>query len=221
MKTPHSARVVRRVLSPATTRATAVALAVVLSSGLAGCSGDDDKQEKPSAAASPSPVTTQTSVAALTGRLTPDAQEQLTAAVTKVVDDWFDAAFLGDFPRSDYAPAFGAFTDGAATKARQHLDLLTGAAIADRIDHAEATARTVGLDVLAVKGKPVGVTATVDLAFATTGTLAGPQRVTGTLDLTPVDGQWRVFGFDIASTTATAAAPAAPASTTATTEETP
>lgn len=209
MKTPHSTRRIGAVLS--------AALAV----GAAGCSGDDDKGQKPADPGAPAQVTTQATVAALTGKLRPDVQEQLTAAVTKMVDDWFDAAFLGDFPRSDYDPAFAAFTEGAATKARADLALVSAVAIADRIDHAEATGRAVGLDVLAVKGRPVGVTANVDLTFETTGALAGPQRVTGSLDLTPVDGQWKVFGFDIANTAASAAVPSAPENSAATTEETP
>jgi hypothetical protein len=48
------------------------------------------------------------------------------------------------------------------------------------------------------------VTATVDLAFETSGAAAGAQQVTGTLELTPVGGGWKIFGYRISRTPATA-----------------
>lgn len=217
-KLQHTTRAPRR------RRAAAGAAALTGALLLAACTGGGTTEEggaSPSGPSSaPEEVVTQTTVAALTGRLDQAAQDQLAAAVTDVVDGWLDQAYLGEFPRTDFGPAFAGFTPGAAALAQQQPDLMTSAAIAGQIEQAEATAREVALDVLAVKGQPVGVMARVNLAFETTGTLAGPQQVTGTLDLTPVDGQWRVFGFDIASTTAsTPVAPASPASPTSTTSE--
>jgi hypothetical protein len=154
-------------------------------------------------------VTTQTVIATVTGRLAGDQREALTAAITGVVDGWLDGAYLGDFPRADFSGAFSGFTAGAAAKAQRDLALMSNAAISDRIRTAEATRRSVSLDVLAVRQRPVGVTARIDVAFETTGTLTGPQQVAGTLDLTPVDGRWKVFGFDVTRTPASPADPAA------------
>ncbi|SFB72870.1 hypothetical protein SAMN04487968_101181 [Nocardioides terrae] len=206
-------------------RRTTRVLAAILVSGitLAGCStGDHDERSGDASARSDgasdgadAATAARAQVATVTGRLPAAGRDALAEAVGSVVDDWLDAAYLGDFPRSDYSAAFAAFTPGAAVKAQGDLALMTNAAISDRLDKADATSRSVSLDVLAVKQKPVGVTATVDLAFETEGALTGPQEVTGTLDLTPDGDGWKVFAFDI---TRTPAAPAAPASPTETPE---
>jgi hypothetical protein len=141
-------------------------------------------------------------LAKVTGRLPGPARQQVVEGVTRVVDGWLEAAYLGDFPRTDFAPAFAGFTPGAAARARRDAALMTNAALSPRIEQATATARTLSLDVLSVRQRPVGVTATVDLAFQTTGTVSGAQHVRGTLDLTPTGSGWRVFGFDITRTPA-------------------
>lgn len=185
---------------------TASALAVVLACGIAltGCSGKSD--DRPAArdatsSASPTPepaeVTTRAAVRTVTGNLGATGRTAIAAGISKVVDGWLDGAYLGDFPRADYKAAFAGFTPGAASKAQRDLKLMTNAAISDRIGTAEATKRSISLDVLSVKQRPVGVTATVDLTFTTTGALAGTQEVTGTLDLTPTRSGWKIFGFDI------------------------
>jgi hypothetical protein len=203
-------------------RRTARAAGAVLTCaiGLTACSsgGDDTssgtRPRTSASAGTDEEVTTQTAIATVTGRLAQDQRDALTAAVTQVVDGWLEGAYLGEFPRTDFSAAFAAFTAGAAAKAQRELPLLSNAAISDRIRTAEATRRSVSLDVLAVRQRPVGVTARVDLAFETTGELAGPQQVTGTLDLTPDGGGWKVFGFDVTRTPV----PAAPASAALTSE---
>lgn len=182
------------------------ALVAVLASGLllAGCSGDND--HKPDAAGSSSAstgtdeVATQATVTKVTGRLGAAKRDALAGAVAEVVDGWFDGAYLGDFPRSDFAGAFAGFTKGAAEKAQRNLDQMSSKSISSQIETAEATRRSLSLDVLSIKQKPVGVTATVDLVFETTGSLTGTQEVTGTLDLTPDGDSWKVFGFEISRT---------------------
>jgi hypothetical protein len=171
---------------------------------LTGCSGGSD--DKPTAAgtptaatttAAPAPTSTPATVATLTGRLTADRRDALAASVTQVVDRWLEGAYLGDFPRTDYTPAFAGFTPGAAAKAKRDIALMSNYEISSEIDEAEATKRTISLDVLSIKQRPVGVTATVDLGFETSGSLAGAHEVTGTLDLTPVGNTWKIFGFEI------------------------
>jgi hypothetical protein len=189
-----------------TTRATAALLVSAI--GLAACSSGGHDKPGAAAVSSGAPragtdaVRTVATVATVTGNLGPARREALAQAVAGVVDGWLDGAYLGDFPRSEYGAAFAGFTPGAAAKARRDLALMTNSAISSRIDEAAATRRSVSLDVLSVRQRPVGVTATVDLAFTTAGALTGQQQVTGTLDLTPVGDGWKVFGFDITRTPA-------------------
>jgi hypothetical protein len=197
----------RRGNSGVVTATTAALLACATT--LAGCSsGSDDTPEvrRPASSASPSPTppaeVQHAAVATVTGRLGAARRDELATAVAKVVDGWWDGAYLGDFPRTDYAAAFAGFTPGAAAKAHRDLALMTNSAISDRIRTAKATKRSISLDVLSVEQHPVGVTATVDLAFDTTGTVTGPQEVTGTLDLTPEGNGWKIFGFSITRTPA-------------------
>jgi hypothetical protein len=124
-------------------------------------------------------------------------QTKMIDGISAVVDPWFDDAFLGDFPRSDFSPAFVAFTKGAATDAERDLDLLSSAGIADQIDSATATNRRVRLDVFAPDGHPRGVTASFVLDFDTTGDLEEHLRVHGALYLAKDKGEWKVFGYDV------------------------
>ncbi|UDY24696.1 hypothetical protein [Nocardioides sp. Kera G14] len=170
----------------------------------------DDGGESPSAQAS---TATQVTVAAVTGKLDQAGRDKLSAAVTTVVDTYLDAAYLGDFPRADFGGAFAAFTDGAKAKAQGDLDLLTSSALSDQIDHAEATARRVSLDVLSPKNVPSGVTARWSLTFETTGSLTSTQQVRGSLALTPDDsGSWKVFGYTVEHGPAVPLATGTPAS---------
>ncbi len=120
-------------------------------------------------------------------------QAKVLDGVTAVIDPWFDEAFLGEFPRSDFSAAFAAFTKDAAADAQRDLDLLSSSGIADQIDSATATNRRVRLDVFAPDGHPRGVTANFVLDFDTTGDLeehaARPRRAL------PGQGQGRVEGL--------------------------
>ncbi|MFT4265397.1 MAG: hypothetical protein QM572_18605 [Nocardioides sp.] len=188
-----------------------LACGIALTAGLAltSCSlGDAAKKVTGQGSASPSaaPVTTQTSIAAVTGRLDQAGRDELSAAIGEVIDDYLDAAYLGDFPRTDFSAAFADFTDGAREQAQDDLDLLTSTALSGSIDEADATQRTVALDILAPKNTPAGVTATWDLTFDTTGTVDSTQHVTGRFDLTPIDGAWKVFGYTVKAGPAAATA---------------
>lgn len=139
-------------------------------------------------------------VAHVQGKLPKPARKRVTQRVGKVVDAWFEAAYLGgDYPQgaATFKHAFPAFTPQAAAMARKRLGIMTNATIAKRIDAVQPVTRLVALDVLAVKGHAVGVTARVKLVFRTAGKLASRQIVRGQLDLTPFKGKWRVFAFDV------------------------
>ena len=192
----------RTLMRPGTSRVLAAAVVSMIT--LTGCSGgsDDKPASAPSPTASPTsaapePASDPAAVVTVTGRLDPDRRRALAASVTEVVDRWLDGACLGDFPRTDYTAAFTDFTAGAAAKAKRDLALMTNHDLSSKIARAEATKRTISLDVLSLKQRPVGVTAKVDLAFETSGGQAGAHEITGTLDLTPVGHAWKIFGFEI------------------------
>jgi len=170
---------------------------------IAGC-GDDHKDSKPApspmSSAAPATVQTQTRIAHLQGTLAPAARKRVTARVGAAVDAWFEAAYVGgDYPRAatTFTKAFPGFTGGAVAVARKRLGIMSNAGIATRIDAVKPVTRLVALDVIAAKGRAVGVTARVKLVFRTSGKLVSRQAVRGQLDLTPFKGKWRVFAFDV------------------------
>ena len=179
-------------------------VAVLLLAVSAGCdSGDDigEGDKDPSSSGehgSDAPaVKTVTTIEHGGDGLTPWHQSKTVESVTGVLDPWFDDAFLGDFPRSDFSSAFADFTKGAAADAQRDLDLLSSSGIADQIDSATATNRRVRLDVFAPDGRPRGVTANFVLDFDTTGDVEQHLRVHGALYLIKSKGEWKVFGFDV------------------------
>lgn len=176
-------------------------VAALLLAGAAGCdSGDsigESPDESPGSHASDGPeVTTVTTIEQGEG-MDAARQAKVVNGVTAVIDPWFDEAFLGDFPRTDFASAFVAFTPGAAEDAQRDLDLLSSSGIADQIDSATATNRRVRLNVFAPDGRPRGVTANFVLDFDTTGDLEEHLRVHGALYLAKDKGEWKVFGYDV------------------------
>jgi hypothetical protein len=178
-------------------------VALVLLGGAAGCNsgdsiGEKDKESSAAQASEAAKVTTDTTLQAVGKQLDAVHRARLKAAVTAVIDPWFDRAFLGDFPRSNWSKAFSGFTKDAATDAEHRdLDLLTNAAISDQIDSAAATRRRVRLNVFAVKGHPHGVTAHFVLEFTTKGQLAEAMKVRGDLYLVKSQGEWKIFGYDV------------------------
>lgn len=192
---------------PRPVRRTAVAAALTLALGLGvgACNSDDDPGEPSAEAPSGTPsepaertVATTVSFGEVTGRMDRATRQQLAQRVQAVVDGWTQAAYLGgDYPRRAFADAWPGFTRGAQEQARHDRDLMSNQDIGDRIDGVTPRRSVLVLDVLAVKGHPVGVTARVRLGFRTTGDLERTVRVTGRLFLTRTDGQWKVFGYDV------------------------
>jgi hypothetical protein len=190
---------------PVRRTAATAALTLALGLGLGGCS-DDDAPGEP-AAESPSgtssapaerTVPTKVSFGEVTGRMDRPTRRRLEKQVRAVVDGWTAAAYLGgDYPRRAFADAWPGFTRGATDQARRDRALMSNQDIGDRIEGVKPRRSVLVLDVLAVKGRPVGVTARVRLGFRTTGDLERTVRVTGRLFLTRTDGQWKVFGYDV------------------------
>jgi len=190
---------------PAPRRLAAAALAAALCLGAAACSGDDEGNGDKDTATGASPTTatdevaTQVSWGAVAGKVGKAKRDQVKEAATGVVDGWLDAAYAGgEWPRTDFSGAFAGFTDGAQAKAEADLDLMTNSAIGGQVESVEVLKRTIKLDALGVKGKATGVTARFKLKFRTDGEVEGTETVSGRLFLTPTDGGWRVFGYDVA-----------------------
>jgi hypothetical protein len=175
-------------------------LSITLASG--ACTGDDD--EEPSTDPTPGrtaavevPIVVRPGV--LAGTLAPRARRAVAAEVGKVVDAWFEAAYLGgDYPRRDFSDAFHGFTHGAARLARRDRAQMSNATIGARVDEVVPVRRTVRVDLLSPRRRAVGATARFRLEFTTAGDLARRVVVNGRLALTRTKaGAWRVFAYDV------------------------
>lgn len=144
------------------------------------------------------PVRTTTKIHHVFGRL-PDARRKVVRQqVGKVVDRWWEAAYLGGtFPRSSFPSAFPGFTAGAEKRARSNKALLTNVTLGPRVDSVTAKHRAVSLDILATDKRARTVTAHVVLRFETRGQQTRTTVVRGRLFLTRSRGAWRIFGYDV------------------------
>jgi hypothetical protein len=181
-------------------------VALLLLAGAVGCDSGDDLGDGDGGGEGPSsnhgedttPVTTMTTLHFAGKKLDASHRERVKTGVNEAIDPWFDGAFLGDFPRSDWSTAFAGFTKDAAADAQSRdLDLLSNAGIGDQIDSASAIRRRVRLNVFAAKGHPRGGTAHFVLEFATKGDVAESMSVRGDLYLFKEKGVWKVFGYDV------------------------
>ncbi len=185
-------------------RVGSAALAVLLLVPLSACSGDDDDKpsgdgESASAASQERGVATQATVGAVVGKLPADGRDRVANRVARVVDDWWDRAYVrGEFPRTSFSGAFEGFTPRAADRARADRNLLSNAGIGRRLTGVEAITRRVVVDVLAVDQRPVAATARVTLLMKLEGKgLDRRDRISGRVLLSVTNGAWRVFGYDL------------------------
>jgi hypothetical protein len=171
---------------------------------LSACSGDDGDEPdaeggSPSASASvPPPLPTHTTMGVISGKLDDAGRARIKKDIATVVDDWFDAAYVGgDWPRSDFDQAYPHFSAGAARDAERDAGLMSNARYGKQLDSVEATKRRLRIDVLAVHHRAVGVTARFVLGMNLAGEVNRAERVAGSLFLTWQDGGWKVFGYDV------------------------
>ncbi|MGH3307369.1 MAG: hypothetical protein ACRDOX_06725 [Nocardioides sp.] len=133
--------------------------------------------------------------------LTPDARAEAEGAVGDVLSGYVVRAFLGDYPREDFARAFESFTGNLVREASGDLDQLT----ANRFREAEAVRATrLGADLsfLVQDSDIIGATASVRFAFeATVDGEERPLSLRGRLMLVEDDGAWSVFGYDVRTDT--------------------
>jgi hypothetical protein len=187
------------------------AVATVVAAALVGgCTGGSQPAAKPSPSSSPSASVTPPAprsvplkvvVTRVSGKLPEKSRPALEANVGKAISAYVDGAFLaGDYPRSDFGDAFGAFTSRAAGDARRDADLLTNRELGPSTESVRATRRTAYLSVLAPYKVAAGVTAKVDLVFVVDRGEETAQRVrlAGRLLLTRNKSNgWSIFGYDL------------------------
>lgn len=194
---------------PATPRRLGAVLVLTLVLGAAACTDDGGDRagapgrgdrQAPVVEAPPGSLRTTTKVEHLTGKLSDRHRKQLKRSVERTVDGWLDAAYVGgEYPRrGGFRKAFPGFSSGAKDEARRDLALMTNVGIAPKIRRVDVRRRELRLDVLAVRGRAVGVNARVLLVFRTSGRVERRDRVQGRLQLTWRNGGWQVFGYDIA-----------------------
>lgn len=177
-------------------RAACVASTVLAVSLLTGCSPSTTPDPPP-------PQTPQTALAVETvsgaGDLAQETRTELETEVGGVLSDYVVEAFLGDFPREDFVQAFGSFTSGAARRAAGDIEQLTAARVQDATA-VTATRLDARLSFLVATRDVVGATAALDLAFDATmpdGTTR-PLSLRGRFLLERADGDWVVYGYDVA-----------------------
>jgi hypothetical protein len=189
-------------------------LVVALALGLGACSSTDDSEPAKPAATSPAaatpPLPTTVKVGVVTGRVGRQEEERAVRNVTRAVDGWFDAAYVGgDYPRETFADAFPRFTKGAADEAGRDVMLMTNAELGQRIDGVTPKIRRLTVDLLGVRGVAQAATARVRLVFVTEGGVQRRVTVAGRLRLVRQNRVWRVFGYDITKAEVPAGATAA------------
>jgi hypothetical protein len=181
-----------------TRRATGAA-ALLVSLALGGCTSEppDPPESQPSSESAALRVRT---VHGDTN-LTPSARADAEGAVGDVLSAYVVRAFLGDYPREDFARAFESFTGDLVREASVDLDQLT----ANRFREAKAVRATrLGADLsfLVQDSDIIGATAFVRFAFeATVDGEERPLSLRGRLMLVEDDGAWSVFGYDVRTDT--------------------
>lgn len=149
-------------------------------------------------------VSTRSGYGKIYGRLPVARRKALRRKVTSIVEEWWEAAYLGgDYPRRTFRAAFPRFARGAQARARQDKSLMSNQDIGARIDSVTPLFGQVTLDTLAVRKRARAVTARFTLRFRTTaerGQGARKQEVVvvrGRLFLSRRNGSWQVFGYDV------------------------
>lgn len=128
------------------------------------------------------------------GRIPPAAKRDARRFVARAVDAWWDAAYLHD-GNGRYAY----FTPRTRRQALADSRLMTIRGLAPRSgEPPRAVRRTVVVDLLGSRGRPVAATARFRLGVRVEADRAQLLRVTGQLQLTRTGEGWRVFAYDVA-----------------------
>lgn len=131
-------------------------------------------------------------------RLDEETRAELEGAVGDVLSDYVFEAFLGDFPREEFVPAFEDFTGDAARDAARDIDDLTARSVAEATA-VRATRLDARLSFLTRAGTVYAGTAAVDFAFEATMDDGSARELSldGRIMLDAESGEWRIFGYDV------------------------
>lgn len=177
-----------------TTRGVVVVLLAALAL-VAACTDGTTPQKPPS-----SSVSVALSVETVSGAddIDDSARTAMETAIGDMLSGYVTQAFLGDFPRREFVPAFESFTSGAAQDAARDIDRLTASMVQDATA-VRATRLDARLSFLVLDGQEVGATAAVQFAFEATMEDGATQPVTlqGRFMLGEDAGEWSVFGYDV------------------------
>jgi hypothetical protein len=174
-----------------------LAAAVVVWVALLGACTEDDSPQPPPPTAEADGVALEISLGPGAEGLSTDARDDLQNDVSAVLSTYVVEAFLGDYPRDDFVDVFGVFTSGGASDAAEDIENITGAGFKNA-DGVVATRLEASISTFAPGPTAEGVSAHVDFAFdVTEGEATRAVTMRGRLMLTPVDGEWKIFGFDV------------------------
>lgn len=176
------------------------ALLVLAGLALGGCSGGDEEPAPAPGSASEAEdvrVVTDSRIGQVRGALPAPRRAQVVRDVTAIVDAWSTKAYGGDYPRTDFADAFAAFTPDARALALRRTSLLSNAAAGSELQEVTIARRVVRVDVLAPRGRLAGATARIRIVLDLSGPTDRREVVAGRLLLSPTAKGWRVFGFDV------------------------
>jgi hypothetical protein len=182
---------------PATTGARrAVAAAVVACLvALTACTDDSDDPAPPDGGLES--VALELSLGPGADGLTPEARDDLQNDVGAVLTTYVVEGFLGDYPRDDFVGVLDSFTAGEAPRAARRLEQITGTSFADA-EKVVATRLRARISTFAPSQEALGVSAAVEFAFdVTEGGATREETMRGRLMLTPENGEWRIFGFQV------------------------
>ena len=161
---------------------------------LTACTGDSDD---PPPSDGPETVALELSMGPGADDLTTEARDDLQNDVGAVLTTYVVEGFLGDYPRDDFVEVLDMFTSDGARKAAADIDKITGAGFKDA-DDVEATRLESSIATFAPGREAVGVSAHVDFAFdVTEGGSTREVTLRGRLMLMPVDGEWKIFGYQL------------------------
>jgi hypothetical protein len=179
--------------------------------GLASCTSDDDSGTDDSTSTSTAPDVTLTrpdaplgvTIVEMGGGIAKNRRAALSDAIGKPVASWIEGGYLDpSYPTSEFAAGFSSWTAAAAKLGEKDRGTTTNAAIGPSTVAVVADRQQVRLFVFGEKGKVGGATARVYLKLTAQhddGSLAS-VLVKGALYLTPEDGGWKIFGYDLSRT---------------------
>ena len=141
-------------------------------------------------ALSSNPIATQTRIHRVYGRLPGARRKAVRRDVARVVDRWWEAAYLGGtYPRTDLPGRVPRLHPRGHAPRACDTALMTNQTGGSRIESVTPLMRKVRLDLLAVGRRARSVTARFDLRFATTRAPSRAPRCAAALFLTRRTGR--------------------------------